>query len=136
MLSHRWLELSALAWASVALHAGHPSRAVAQGSASAAGSPRIRYLANEGVLFEGAGGRVFIDAFFGDGLPDYQVVPTSLRDSLERGVGGFAGPAVVLTTHGHRDHFDPAALARYLRSNGRAIAVGPAETEARLDSLS
>lgn len=97
--------------------------------------PMVRYLANEGVLIEGRGGRVFIDAFFGDGLPDYAVVPAALRDSLERGLGGFDGPAVVLTTHGHRDHFDAPALARYLASNAEAVAVGPPETGARLDSV-
>jgi L-ascorbate metabolism protein UlaG (beta-lactamase superfamily) len=119
----------------VALPEGYSSRFLVRAVATAAGSPRIRYLANEGVLLEGAGGRVFIDAFFGDGLPDYPVVPAALRDSLERGLGGFAGPAAVLTTHAHRDHFDPTALARYLSSNAEAIAVGPGETKARLDSV-
>jgi L-ascorbate metabolism protein UlaG (beta-lactamase superfamily) len=98
--------------------------------------PSLTYLANEGVVLEGKGGRIFIDAFFGDGLPDYPVVPAAMRDSIERGLGGFGGPAAALTTHPHRDHFDPAALARYLRSNAEAIAVGPAGTAARLDSVS
>jgi L-ascorbate metabolism protein UlaG (beta-lactamase superfamily) len=98
--------------------------------------PSLTYLANEGVVLEGKGGRIFLDAFFGDGLPDYPVVPTALRDSMERGLQGFAGPAAALTTHPHRDHFDPAALARYLGRNAEAIAVGPAGVAARLDSVS
>jgi L-ascorbate metabolism protein UlaG (beta-lactamase superfamily) len=99
-------------------------------------APTATYLANEGVMLEGNGGRIFLDAFFGDGLPDYTVVPAGLRDSLERGLGRFAGPAAALTTHPHRDHFDPAALARYLRSNAGALAVGPVGIGARLDSAS
>jgi L-ascorbate metabolism protein UlaG (beta-lactamase superfamily) len=99
-------------------------------------APRLTYLANEGVVLEGKGGRIFLDAFFGDGLPDYPVVPAALRDSMERGLDGFAGPAAALTTHPHRDHFDPAGLARYLRSNAGALAVGPVGVAARLDSLS
>jgi L-ascorbate metabolism protein UlaG (beta-lactamase superfamily) len=99
-------------------------------------APSLTYLANEGVMLEGKGGRIFLDAFFGDGLPDYTVVPVALRDSLERGLEGFAGPAAALTTHPHRDHFDPAALARYLGSNAEALAVGPVGIGARLDSAS
>ena len=98
--------------------------------------PSVTYLANEGVVLEGKGGRIFLDAFFGDGLPDYPVVPAAVRDSMERGLEGFAGPAAALTTHPHRDHFDPAALARYLGSNAEALAVGPLGIAARLDSVS
>jgi L-ascorbate metabolism protein UlaG (beta-lactamase superfamily) len=101
-----------------------------------ASAPSLTYLANEGVLLEGRGGCIFLDAFFGDGLPDYPVVPAALRDSMERGLEGFAGPAAALTTHPHRDHFDPAALARYLGSNAEALAVGPAGIAGRLDSVS
>jgi L-ascorbate metabolism protein UlaG (beta-lactamase superfamily) len=91
----------------------------------AAPEPRVRYLANEGVLLEGSRGRVLIDALFGDGLPDYQVVPGPARDSLERAAGEYGGPAAVLVTHAHRDHFDPAAVERYRQSNPAAVVVGP-----------
>jgi hypothetical protein len=87
-------------------------------------------------MLKGDGGRILIDAFFGDGLPEYPAVPAVLRDSLERGLGRFAGPAAALTTHPHRDHFDPAALTRYLSSNAEAIAVGPAGIGVRMDSVS
>jgi L-ascorbate metabolism protein UlaG (beta-lactamase superfamily) len=101
-----------------------------------ASAPSLTYLANEGVVLEGEGGRIFLDAFFGEGLPDYPVIPAALRDSMERGLEGFAGPAAALTTHAHRDHFDPAAVARYLGSNAEALAVGPLGIAARLDSVS
>lgn len=113
----------------------HPVRSDVSLDGDSTRRPRFRYLANEGVLLEGDGGRVFIDAFFGNGLPDYAVVPAALRDSLERGLSGFDGPAVALTTHAHRDHFDAPALARYLASNAQALSLGPGEAGTRLDSL-
>ena len=93
-----------------------------------AGPVRLTYLANEGVVLSSRHGRVFIDAFFGDGLPDYSVVPHPARDSLERAAGPYDGPALVLTTHAHRDHYDSSAVARYLASNPDAIAMGPPGT--------
>jgi L-ascorbate metabolism protein UlaG (beta-lactamase superfamily) len=42
---------------------------------------------------------------------------------------------VLLTTHAHRDHFDPAALARYLGRNSEALAVAPSDADGRLDSV-
>jgi L-ascorbate metabolism protein UlaG (beta-lactamase superfamily) len=93
-------------------------------------TPRLRYLANEGVVLEGAGGRVFIDALFGDGLPEYPTVPPASRDSLERALGWYGGSALVLTTHAHRDHFDSAAVARYRRHNPRAVIPDPPRQDA------
>jgi glyoxylase-like metal-dependent hydrolase (beta-lactamase superfamily II) len=97
------------------------------------GPVRLTYLANEGVMLSPRQGRVFIDAFFGDGLPDYAVVPRPARDSLERAAGPYGGPAIILATHAHRDHYDSAAVARYLASNPDAVAVGPPGTAPRGD---
>jgi L-ascorbate metabolism protein UlaG (beta-lactamase superfamily) len=101
-----------------------PSLAVAQTSRPT-DALRLTYLANEGVMLEGRKGRVLIDALFGDGLPDYAVVPRAMRDSLERAQGAFGGSMVVVTTHAHRDHYDAAAVARYREHNPKAVLVGP-----------
>ena len=122
--------------AAVASAAGGVSRSHSHGLLpTAAEAPRLTYLANEGVMLEGSGGRVFIDALFGDGLPQYAAVPPGLRDSLERARPGFDGPAVVLTTHAHRDHHDAAALGRYLSSNPKARSLGPPDPGAPPDSV-
>jgi L-ascorbate metabolism protein UlaG (beta-lactamase superfamily) len=89
---------------------------------------RVTYLANEGVMLASPRGRVLIDALFGDGLPEYAVVPHPSRDSLERAIWMYGGPALVLSTHAHRDHYDSAAVARYLASNPAATAIGPPGT--------
>lgn len=109
------LAVAAVAWPSLAVaQTGPPTDAL-----------RLTYLANEGVLLEGRKGRVLIDALFGDGLPDYAVVPRAMRDSLERAQGAFGGPMIVVTTHAHRDHHDAAAVARYREHNPSSVLVGP-----------
>jgi L-ascorbate metabolism protein UlaG (beta-lactamase superfamily) len=126
-MSHRtsvMLALTAAAW---------PSLAGAQASppTEAAHAPvlRLTYLANEGVMLEGRKGRVLIDALFGDGLPDYAVVPRAMRDSLEQARGSFGGPMIVATTHAHRDHYDAASVARYRENNPKSVLVGPPGSE-------
>lgn len=99
---------------------------------SVAPSVRVTYLANEGVMLEGSRGRVLLDALFGDGLPDYAVVPKPSRDSLETAQAGYGGAALVLATHPHRDHYDSTAVARYLRHNPKAVALGPSGTGLRV----
>jgi L-ascorbate metabolism protein UlaG (beta-lactamase superfamily) len=83
----------------------------------------VRYLANEGFLVEAAGRRVLIDALFGAGLDGYPAVPAEVRAEFERGVGEGRGIEVALATHFHGDHFDPAAVGRFLEANPRAIFV-------------
>ncbi len=102
------------------------------------GSPAldVTYLANEGVMLETSAGRVLIDALFGDGLEGYARVERPLRDSLERARGRFGGRVLVLATHAHRDHFDAAAVARYLAANPAAVAVVPPDARRRLTALS
>jgi Beta-lactamase superfamily domain len=102
--------------------------ALAQREGEPAAPVRLTYLANEGVMLSSSHGRVLIDALFGDGLPEYAVVPDPERDSLERAAGPYGGPALVLFTHAHRDHYDSAAVARYLASNPGAVVLGPPGT--------
>lgn len=120
-----------VAWRSAALALATlacPSFTVAQTSPPT-DALRLTYLANEGVMLEGRRGRVLIDALFGDGLPDYAVVPRAMRDSLERAQGAFGGPAIVVTTHPHADHYDAAAVARYREHNPSSVLVGPPGSE-------
>ena len=78
-------------------------------------------------MLEGRKGRVLIDALFGDGLPDYAVVPRAMRDSLERvgrlndgteltyglGVGVSRWRGVRAVSHTGSTGGYRAALARY-----------------------
>lgn len=89
--------------------------------------PMVEYLANEGVLVTAGDATVVIDGLFGDGLPDYPVVPRATRDSLEGALGRFGDVDLILVTHRHDDHFDAAAVERHLAANGSAILVAPGD---------
>ena len=102
---------------------------------SAAARLELLYLANEGVIVSDGGRRVAIDALFGDGLPDYPAVPAAERAALEGGRGDFGQIDLLLATHAHADHFDPAAVARHLAANPDALFVSTPAAVAALLAL-
>ena len=104
--------------------------AMAPGSVTAQPGPTVEYLANEGVLVTGGDIAVVMDGLFGQGLPEYPVVPAAVRDSLEGAVGRFGDIDLVLVTHRHDDHFDPAAVTRHLEANPEAVLVAPGDVVA------
>jgi L-ascorbate metabolism protein UlaG (beta-lactamase superfamily) len=93
---------------------------------------RVTYLANEGFLIEAGETKVLVDALFGAGLKNYQSVPPALRAELEEARDRFAGVDLVLASHSHADHFDPAAVARHMRANPGAAFLSTREAVARL----
>ena len=101
-----------------------------QAEAAAQDQPAVEYLANEGVLVTGGDIAVVIDGLFGDGLPEYPVVPAATRDSLEGALGRFGEVDLVLVTHRHDDHFDPAAVTRHLEANPEAVLIAPGDAVA------
>lgn len=96
--------------------------------------PTVEYLANEGVLLTAGGVSILIDALFGDGLADYPVVERATRDALESGRGRFGEVDLVLVTHAHSDHFDPAAVRRHLEANRQTVLVAPGDAIEALGS--
>jgi L-ascorbate metabolism protein UlaG (beta-lactamase superfamily) len=117
------LPVSSLLYVLVSVAAPCPVGAVQPG-------PTVEYLANEGVLVTGGDIAVVIDGLFGDGLPEYPVVPTVTRDSLEAALGRFGDIDLVLVTHRHDDHFDPAAVSRHLEANPEAVLIAPGDAAA------
>ncbi|HMB52952.1 MAG TPA: MBL fold metallo-hydrolase, partial [Thermoanaerobaculia bacterium] len=95
---------------------------------------QLTYLANEGYLLDdGAGGKVLIDALFGDGLDHYPVVPPATRTDLEAGNPPFDGVDLLLATHYHDDHFDPQAVGRFLTANPQAQLLTTPQAVADLE---
>jgi L-ascorbate metabolism protein UlaG (beta-lactamase superfamily) len=90
------------------------------GGLAAADELELTYLANEGVLLRASGMAVLVDALFGEGLDGYAQVAPDERSRLERAEPPYDAVTLVLATHRHRDHFEPAAVARYLAANPRA----------------
>ncbi len=94
----------------------------------------VTYIANEGFLLtipqpELPGRvainqeKVIIDGLFREGVTRYAVVPPARRDEVETARPPFDAAKLVLVSHYHADHFDAAAVARYLIHNFRAVLV-------------
>jgi L-ascorbate metabolism protein UlaG (beta-lactamase superfamily) len=111
---------------------GSPAAAEVTGHETAL---RVTYLGNSGFLVAADGHRVLVDALFGDGVPGYETVPEPLRSELERGAGEWGGVTLALATHFHPDHFDAAAVARFLAANPQASFVSTPQAVDRLRAL-
>ena len=83
----------------------------------------VTYIANEGFLIQAAGKKVLIDALFERGAPNYLTPSPELLDHIATDKGLFADIDLLLVTHVHGDHFNPAMVLRYLRSHPRCQFV-------------
>lgn len=110
--------------------------AVAAGSSGAAGKNRgpveVTYVGNEGFLIVSGGKKVLVDALYREGVPGYVVLPVRLRQTIERANSPFDKIDLVLATHFHADHFDPAAVGAYLLSSSGALFVSTHQSMDRL----
>jgi L-ascorbate metabolism protein UlaG (beta-lactamase superfamily) len=86
------------------------------------------YVANMGVVLEGDGRRVAIDAFHHGALAMYAAVPAELLQPLEQAREPFARLDLMLTTHRHLDHFDAGSVAARLGSDSGVRYVAATET--------
>ena len=89
----------------------------AASSPAAADELRIVYLGNEGFLLRSGETVVLVDALFGEGIDGYGTVPAAERSRLEQGAAPYDEIDLVLASHFHRDHFNAAAVARFLANN-------------------
>ncbi len=118
--------------------------AFATAPTAAPGRPplEITYIANEGFLLvippaEIPGNvainenKVLIDGLFREGVEGYATVPLDRREDVETARPPFDAK-VVLVSHYHADHFDAAAVARYLKHNFRAELVSSEQVVERV----
>ncbi len=82
----------------------------------------ITYLANEGLLLCSADAGVLIDVLFRAGIDPYAKVPPDALEAAEMAQPPYDVDAV-LVSHPHRDHFDPASVARHLENNPSARLI-------------
>jgi L-ascorbate metabolism protein UlaG (beta-lactamase superfamily) len=101
------------------LQLGLEAPGVAQTPESVAPALTVTYLANEGVLLEGGGKRVAIDALHRPYGPpgEYLHLSTEERRKFEAAEPPYDGLDLLLVTHVHRDHFHPEAVGAYLAAN-------------------
>ena len=84
----------------------------------------VTHLGNEGFLLHTPEAAVLLDAFLEERYSVYEPVPPARRGPLLAGEAPFDGDVLCLVSHVHRDHFQPAPAARYLRNQPRARLVG------------
>lgn len=76
---------------------------------------KITRTANAGVLLELDGVSILMDGVCREVKP-YPATPPEVKQQLLE-----AFPDVVAFTHSHKDHYDPAYAAEYIRKTGRAV---------------
>jgi L-ascorbate metabolism protein UlaG (beta-lactamase superfamily) len=92
----------------------------------------VTFLANEGVLLSGGSKRVLIDALFEKYKGDFAIAAESTQLALRTARAPFDSVNLVLVTHHHGDHFQPAPMAAHLRANPRAALLASQQV---IDSL-
>ena len=92
----------------------------------------ITFLANEGVLLEGGGKRVLVDALFQKYETSFAVPSAGTQRALAAAQPPFAEVDLVLVTHRHGDHFHPAPVVAHLQADPGAVLLASAQV---VDSL-
>ena len=95
----------------------------------------LTYVGCEGVLVRSRGGSVLIDGLFGREAEPFGVPRASDMESLRHARPPFQEIDVVLATHDHGDHFDPGAVAAYLRASPRTRFVSTPQAVGALRSV-
>ena len=108
---------------------------LADALASIAIAPKIRYVANAGMLVAVSGRRFLIDAPIRDGIAPYATSSTEERARLEEAQEPYDNVDAILITHWHEDHFSAEAVAAHLSRNARTILVSSPEVIDRLRSI-
>jgi L-ascorbate metabolism protein UlaG (beta-lactamase superfamily) len=92
----------------------------------------LTYVANMGVLVGSGETKVLIDALFDKPNPEYRGPAPEALDKLMNGLAPFDGVDLVLVTHNHPDHFDPALAARYLEAVPGPVLLAPGDAVAEI----
>jgi len=93
----------------------------------------VTYVANSGFLIESSGKQVIIDALFKQGWDNYLTPSDSVVSDIVNQRRPFNKSNLMLITHNHGDHFDPAMVVEYLLNNDENILIGsPSVTNALL----
>jgi L-ascorbate metabolism protein UlaG (beta-lactamase superfamily) len=96
---------------------------------------RICHTANAGFFASDGKQSVLIDTVIQQGLKGYDQPSERLIADIEKGNTPFDKPSVVLVTHYHADHFDPASTLRHLRANPRATYIMPPQAFTAVEQL-
>ena len=106
------------------------------GSARSASPITLTAIANSGVLVAAGGSKVLIDGLFDKPDPAYRAPSADVIDKMMKGAAPFDGVDLVLVTHNHSDHLDPALAVRYLEARPEVSLLAPADAVSEMRKLS
>ncbi len=92
----------------------------------------LTYIGCEGVLIRSGAGSVMIDGLFGPEADGYHTPPRAALEAVRAARPPFDRVDVALATHYHEDHFDPEAVASYLRASERTWFASTPQAVERL----
>lgn len=92
----------------------------------------LRYIANEAVMLSSASQKVLIDALFVDIIPDYQAPSKETTENMIKGLSPFENVTLVLVSHNHPDHFDPALAVQFMENRPQPLLIAPADAVSAL----
>jgi len=92
----------------------------------------VTLVSNAGLLLYAGGQKIMIDAAFRS-LGNYQN-PPEIIEAIENAQPPFNDVDLLLVSHSHADHFDPAVVARHMQNNPKAVFVGPNSTALQIDA--
>lgn len=82
---------------------------------------KVTWLTQAGLLLENDNVKVLVDPYLSDSLGD--IKPTKKRRIAADTSFFDVHPDVILITHSHLDHLDPATLSRFLERDDKVITV-------------
>lgn len=95
---------------------------------------KITYIANEGVLLEGGGQKVLIDALFDDFYEAYLSPSEAVMADMKASARPFNNVALTLTTHVHRDHFEAKTAGDFIKAHQETQFLSTEEVVTELKS--
>ena len=106
-------------------------------SSPATAEPKVdvHFLANEGLLLSHEGQKVLIDAFVTEPYSIYGAVPEDIWQSLLAKEAPFEQIQLALTSHPHRDHFQPEAAKAFLEAHPETLFASSPEVIASLREI-
>ena len=87
----------------------------------------VSYVANHGFMISNGPQKVMIDTLFTTNGDTYACPSDELLKGMITESGPFEGANMLLTTHGHGDHFNAKLTAKYLNNNPKALWICPQE---------
>jgi len=80
----------------------------------------VTYVGNAGFLINIGDKKILIDALFKGFQGNYEV-PQEIQNKLTNTQAPFDGVDLILVTHAHGDHVDPAMVRQHMKNNPKAV---------------